>query len=129
MFDQLPHDRGYEPAWRPVSRLLFMAVLEDKSSTTEGSHAILHHLGDHAALPYDVLETAMKAASMVDASTGDLASLHQRLGEAMEKVGLPVTTQQLLPGDGETVREFVLVHALLGESRHAPLARWKIGRA
>lgn len=129
MFDQRPHDRGYEPTWHPVSRLLFMAVLEGKSSTTEGSHAILHHLGDHAALPYDVVETAMKAASMVDASTGDLASLQQRLGDAMAKVGLPATAQQVPPHDGGAVREFVLVQGLLGESRHVPLARWKLGGA
>ena len=129
MFDQLPHDRGYEPTWHPVSRLLFMAVLEGKSSTTEGTHAILHHLGDHAALPYDVVETAMKAASMVDASTGDLASLQQRLGDAMAKVGLPATAQQVAPRDGGAVREFVLVQGLLGESRHVPLARWKLGGA
>lgn len=129
MFDQLPHDRGYEPTWHPVSRLLFMAVLEGKSSPTEGSHAILHHLGDHAALPYDVVETAMKAASMVDAGTSDLSSLHQRLGEAMAKVGLPVTTQQVSPGEGESVREFVLMHGVLGENRHVPLARWKLGSA
>lgn len=129
MFDQLPHDRGYEPAWRPVSRLLFMAILEGKPSATEGSHAILHHLGDHAALPYDAVETAMKAASMVDPGTSDLASLHQRLGEAMAKVGLPATPQQLSPREGGTVRELVLVQGLLDESHDVPLARWKLGRA
>jgi hypothetical protein len=129
MFDQLPHDRGYEPTWHPVSRLLFMAVLDGKSSTAEGSHAILHHLGDHAALPYDTVETAMKAASMVDTGVADLASLHQRLGEAMAKVGLPATPQQPSPHEGGMVSEFVLVHGVLGESRHAPLARWKLGRA
>jgi 2'-5' RNA ligase len=26
-----------------------------------------------------------------------------------------------------TVREFVLVHSLLGQTRHVPLARWSLG--
>ena len=26
-----------------------------------------------------------------------------------------------------TVREFVLVHSLLGQTRHVPLARWPLG--
>lgn len=128
MFDQLPHDRGYEPAWHPVSRLLFMAVLEGKSPSPEGAHAILHHLGDHPALPYAIVEMAMKAASTVDALTSDLASLRQHLGHALVQAGLPATAPSL-PQDGGAVREFVLVQGLLGESRHVPLARWKVGHA
>ena len=56
-------------------------------------------------------------------------SLQQRLGDAMAKVGLPATAQQVAPRDGGAVREFVLVQGLLGESRHVPLARWKLGGA
>lgn len=128
MFDQLPHDRGYEPAWHPVSSLLFMAVVEDKASATEGSHAILHHLGDHPALPYAVVERAMKAAATVDARTRDLASLRQHLGDALAKAGLPATAPPLLQ-EGAAVREFLLVQGLLGGNCQVPLARWKVGHA
>ena len=128
MFDQLPHDRGHEPAWHPVSSLMFMAVLEDKTSATERSHALLHHLGDHPALPYAVVERAMKAAATVDKRTRDLALLRQHLGEALAQAGLPATARSLLE-EGGTVREFVLVQGLLGGNCQVPLARWKVGRA
>ena len=132
MFDQLPHDRGDEPFRQPVSRLLFMAVIDDKTSTSKGSHTILHHLGDHPALPYGVVETAMKAVSHVDVSARDLASLHRSLGAAMEKVGLLSTSQSPSLSssyDGGTARENVLVQEMLGGICKVPLARWKVGRA
>ncbi len=128
MFDQLPHDRGDEPIWHPVSSLMFMAVQEGKASATGGAHAILHHLGDHPALPYGVVERAMKAAATVDARISDLAMLRQHLGEALGRAGLPSTNSSLL-SDGGAVREFVLVQGLLSGSCQVPLARWKVGRA
>lgn len=77
----------------------------------------------------------------------DLAALmafQQALGEAMAKVGLGRWVERrftphvtLLYDDiavgerpiepiGWTVREFVLVHSLLGQTRHVPLARWPL---
>jgi 2'-5' RNA ligase len=73
-----------------------------------------------------------------------LTAFQQALGAAMVKTGLgrridrnftPHVT--LAYGDGEirdlavdpigwTVREFVLVHSLLGRTRHIPLARWPL---
>jgi RNA 2',3'-cyclic 3'-phosphodiesterase len=75
-----------------------------------------------------------------------LESFQRDLGNAIHKVGLGTKAQQrfkphvtLLYDDqsvvehavepiGWTAHEFVLVHSLLGQTRHIPLARWKLRR-
>jgi RNA 2',3'-cyclic 3'-phosphodiesterase len=79
-------------------------------------------------------------------SVAALESFQRDLGNAIHKVGLGTKTEQrfkphvtLLYDDqpvveqavepiGWTVHEFVLVHSLLGQTRHIPLARWKLRR-
>lgn len=69
----------------------------------------------------------------------------RELGVAMKKVGLgqwvdsPFTphvtmlydehevAEQVVDAIGWTATEFVLVHSLLGQTRHVPLGRWPLG--
>ncbi|MDB5775495.1 MAG: 2-5 ligase [Herbaspirillum sp.] len=72
-----------------------------------------------------------------------LAALHRTLAGALEKAGLGPANSRYTPHvtllyDNRlapvrpiapiawTVREFVLIHSLLGRSRHVPLARWPL---
>jgi 2'-5' RNA ligase len=71
---------------------------------------------------------------------GALAALHRALGVALENVGLVSARSRYTPHVTLlydrfvperaiepivwTAHEFVLVHSLLGRSRHTPLARW-----
>ncbi len=73
-----------------------------------------------------------------------LESFQRELGRAMQHVGLGMKAERhfrphvtLLYDDRAiaeqavepiawTAREFVLVHSLLGQTRHVPLARWKL---
>jgi 2'-5' RNA ligase len=74
---------------------------------------------------------------------GALAALHQALGAALENAGLVSAPSRYKPHvtllyDNRyvperaiepivwTAHEFVLVHSLLGRSRHTPLARWPL---
>ena len=142
------------------------------SLATERFHITLHHLGDYAGLPQDVVGAAAEAATTVTTPEfnvvfdrvlsfsgrsgnrplvlrGDnglvaLAAFQQALGLALRKAGLgrwvarsftphvtllyddiSVAEQPIEPLDW-TVREFVLVHSLLGQTRHVPLARWPL---
>jgi 2'-5' RNA ligase len=79
-----------------------------------------------------------------DQGLGDLLKFRRILGEAIirARVGRPVASQftphvTLLYDDIRveeravapirwTVREFILVHSLLGQTRHIPLARWTL---
>jgi RNA 2',3'-cyclic 3'-phosphodiesterase len=79
---------------------------------------------------------------LAGASIPTLESFQRDLAEALRHVGLDMTTEyrfkphvpllydnravveQLVDAIGWTAREFVLVHSLLGQSRHMPLARW-----
>jgi 2'-5' RNA ligase len=72
-----------------------------------------------------------------------LATFHRNLGEALGRHGLPFdgtekftphltllydaqgVTEQSIDPVGWTATEFVLVHSLLGKTRHIPLARWR----
>lgn len=136
-------------------------------------HVTLHHVGDYAGLPEQLVDQARDAAAMVamlpfdvcfnrvasfrrsqslplvlrgdeQAERGGLMSFQQALGQAMTQVGLGRMVNQrytphvtLLYDDRNvaehpvepinwTVREFVLVHSLLGQHRHVPLGRWPL---
>lgn len=138
----------------------------------ERLHVTLHHLGDYAGVPQDVVRMAADAAARVggapfevsfdrvasfaarrsrrpfvllgDAGTAPVIALQRGLGEALGACGLarwvapqftPHVTllydEAMVPAEAiEPVRwrvdEFVLVHSLLGRSRHIPLARWPL---
>jgi 2'-5' RNA ligase len=139
---------------------------------TERLHISLHHVGDYADLPRDVVAAARKAAATVAAPSfevafdrvmsfgrgagnlplvlcaGDdvaqLTSFQQALGAAMSKAGLgrrarsryvPHVTmlydrqqvvEQRVDRIAWTVREFVLVHSLIGASRYVRLGCWPL---
>ena len=78
-----------------------------------------------------------------DDGTAGVIALQQALGAALQKAGVGRANPNFLPhmtllyDDHDvpdqaiepiawTVREFVLVHSLLGQTRHIPLARWPL---
>ncbi len=135
-------------------------------------HVTLHHLGDHAGLPRNVVNDALRAADgtktsgfdvvfdrvesfavrrdkkpcVLLAADGDspLRSLQKLLGDHLIAAGLgkyiernfkPHVTlcydQALVPAHpvasiGWSVREFILVHSLLGQTEHRILGRWPL---
>lgn len=192
MFDQQPYEEERAPL-TVASRLLFLTFpdldasarmasvardlrvehqLSGKTDATGRFHITLQHIGDYPALPYDVVEAAMEAASAIampsftvtfdtassfrsrgphplvlrgNHGVAGLLSLQQRLGAAMERIGLgPARRQSLTPHvtllrdarsiDEQpiepvtwTVRKFVLGYRLLGHSQYGPLRRWRLG--
>lgn len=146
--------------------------LRGKPLKTERFHITLHHLGDYAGLPQDLVEAACAAAAGIAAAPFDvtfdraasfstaprnrpfvlrggdgLASLiafQQTLGEALKKTVLgrwakPAYTphvtllyddrsvpEQAVPAVSWTASEFVLIHSLMGQTLHVPLARWPL---
>lgn len=76
---------------------------------------------------------------------GDLIAFQRALGLAMAGAGLGrqvarsftphvtllydpmLVADAAIPPIGCTVREFVLIHSLIGQTRHVPLARWTLG--
>ena len=184
---------GFETAPQPTDRLFFAIfpdadaaariarlarhlrgehALRGRPLTTERFHITLHHLGDYAGLPQDVVGAAAEAATTVATPEfnvvfdrvlsfsgrpgnrpfvlrgGDglvaLSAFQQTLGWALRKAGLgrwvappftphvtllyddiSVAERSIEPLDW-TVREFALVHSLLGRTRHIPLARWPL---
>ena len=146
--------------------------LRGKPLWTERFHVTLHHLGDFAGLPQDVVGSAKEAGNRVKSSSFDvvfdtvssfghqsrnnpfvlrnsaelqaLYAFRRELGECMAVCGLgrlvkdgftPHVTllyddQVLKPRSvepvGWTVREFVLVHSLLGRTEHRILGRWTL---
>jgi hypothetical protein len=148
MFDQRPDERG-AGFGSLTNRLLFMILPE-----TGRLEITLGEVGDLPALPYDVVDRAIQAASMVDmprftltldrgplqgnGGVAELLALQQRLGEAMKKARLdgawrhPMPHVTLLgdvpnPGGQLVVRDFALVQWPLGRTRCFPLARWELG--
>lgn len=184
---------GFDAAPRPTDRLFFAIFpdiaaaariaqlaqrlrseheLKGRPLAMERFHVTLHHLGDHAGLPQDVVAAAGEAASAVAMPSFEvvfdramsfsgrprnrpfvlrggegvaaLAAFQQALGLAMKKAGLGrwaesqftphVTllyddhgvTEQVVETISWTAHEFVLVHSLLGQSVHVPLARWPL---
>jgi 2'-5' RNA ligase len=190
MSDQLSL-MGFDAPARPTDRLFFaifpdaqtadriarlaMALrgehgLQGQPLKTERFHITLHHLGDHAGVPRDIVASASQAAEALrqapfdlcfdqamsfsgkpgkrpfvlrggDGLTG-LIAFQQALGAAMTKVGLgrwvdqrftPHVTllydahgvaEQAVEPITWTASRFVLVHSLLGQTRHVPLASW-----
>ena len=147
--------------------------LHGRPLAPERFHVTLHHLGDYAGVPRDVVAMADKAATAVTTMApfevafdrvasfssaprnrpfvlrgGDgvaaLMEFQQALGMAMKKAGLgrwakpgytPHVTllyddrsvaEQAVETISWTAREFVLVHSLLGQTRHVALARWPL---
>lgn len=149
--------------------------LKGRVIATERFHVTLHHLGDHAGLPEDLIATARTAAASVamppfevvfdrvgsfsrklgnrplvlrgDDGVVALKTFQQALGLAMTKAGLgrwaesqytPHVTllyddravdEQIVETIVWTAREFILMHSLLGRTRHVPLARWPLENA
>ncbi|TPG08409.1 RNA 2',3'-cyclic phosphodiesterase [Rhodanobacter glycinis] len=139
---------------------------------TERFHVTLFHLGDSAGLRQDVVDTASKAASRVQATSFELVfdqvasfagrrdklpfvlkadggnaplrAFHAELAEQLREVGLAHFAREsfephvTLAYDARTIvpeavspvrwraHEFVLIHSLLGQTRHIPLARWAL---
>jgi 2'-5' RNA ligase len=141
-------------------------------------HVTLHHLGDHAGLPTDLVVAARTAAERVSAQPFEVVFDHavsfagrsrkpgkkpfvlrggeglaavvdfqRRLGEAMkatvagryaEARFTPHLTllyddrevaQRPVDPVGWTVNEFVLVHSLIGQTKHIVLGRWPLQAA
>lgn len=184
---------GFEAAPRPTDRLFFaiypdattaaqIAALAQQLRTQHGLqgrplkperfHITLHHLGDYAGLPQDLVAAASMAGASVAAAPFDvtfdraasftstprnrpfvlrgdgglaaLVAFQQSLGEALKKTVLgrwakpgftPHVTllyddrsvpEQAVPPVAWTAHEFVLVHSLIGQTLHVPLARWPL---
>ena len=146
--------------------------LRGKPLKTERFHVTLHHLGDYAGLPQDLVEVARAAAANIAAAPFDvtfdraasfstaprnrpfvlrggdgvasLITFQQTLGDALKKTVLgrwakPAYTphltllyddlsvpEQAVPVVSWTAREFVLIHSLIGQTLHVPLARWPL---
>lgn len=146
--------------------------LKGKPLKTERFHVTLHHLGDYAGLPQDLVDVACAAAAGVAAAPFDvtfdrvasfstaprnrpfvlrggdgvasLIAFQQTLGDALKKTVLgrwakPAYTphvtllyddrsvpEQPVPAVSWTASEFVLIHSLIGQTLHAPLARWPL---
>lgn len=148
-------------------------ALRGKPLAAERLHVTLHHLGDYAGLPNDVVRTAGEAAGQValapfevtldratsfaahrghcpfvllgdDEGVKPLLELQRTLGEFLKGGGLArrvasrftphltllyddrIAATQAVEPVRWRVDEFVLVHSLLGRSRHVPLARWPL---
>lgn len=146
--------------------------LRGKPLKTERFHVTLHHLGDYAGLPQDLVEVACAAAAGIAAAPFDvtferaasfstaprnrpfvlrggdgvasLIAFQQTLGDALKKTVLgrwakPAYTphvtllyddrsvpEQPVPAVSWTASEFVLIHSLIGQTLHVPLARWPL---
>jgi len=190
-----PSFPGFEPPppFSPTDRLFLGAFLDPNAAERAASlsqslrkefnlrgrplapdrlHITLHHIGDYAGLPPQVVAAIRDAAATVRVSPFEVefdrvASFSGRpgnrplvlrgtdgLAELMKfqrdlaaaitraRVGRPVASQftphvTLLYDDTQveeravepirwTVKEFILVHSLLGQTRHVPLARWSL---
>jgi len=146
--------------------------LRGKPVREDRLHATLHHLGDFAGLPGDLVARARSAADGVslpafdvaldsvasfvgrksgkpfvlrgDGGNAPLHALHEALADAMRATGatLPrgkrfvphvtllyddaIVAAEPVPPIAWRVREFVLVHSLLGRTEHRVLGRWPL---
>ena len=147
--------------------------LHSKLIAPERLHITLHHLGDHAGVPADLVEAAGRAAARMvcppfdvvldhamsfrmrrdkapfvlrtaEGQDGALMDFQRELGLAMAREGLghsvdvrftPHVTLTYAPRELPespvepvrwTVREFVLIHSLLGKTEHRVLGRWSL---
>lgn len=184
---------GFDPPQPPTDRLFFALfpgaevaakigqlalqlrvehVLHSKPLRPERFHVTLHHLGDHAGVPQDIVAAACDAAATVtippfqlafdrvasfsgkpgnrplvlrgDDGVVALKAFQQVLGKAMQIAGLGrwaemrftphvtllyderLVAEQAVEAITWTAQEFVLVHSLIGQSRHLPLRRWAL---
>jgi 2'-5' RNA ligase len=145
--------------------------LSGKALQTDRFHVTLHHVGDHAGLPRDIIALAGEAAASLSMPPFELvldrvasfrrarnlpfvllgaegaspvAHFQEALGAAMKKAGLgrwvassytphltllyddQAVAEQAIEPIAWTVREFVLVHSLLNQTKYLPLARWPL---
>lgn len=146
--------------------------LRGKPVREDRLHATLHHLGDFAGLPGDLVAKARSAADAVSSASfevvlghvasfvgrqsgkpfvlrGDdgnapLHALHGALADALRAAGVPlprgkrfvphvtllyddaVVAAEAVPPVAWQVRDFVLVHSLLGRTEHRVLGRWML---
>lgn len=171
-FAIFPDDTAREAIARLARDIGKQHGLKGKPLASERFHITLHHLGDYAELPPDLVEGAMRAANHMIAAPFDvqfdhvasfatraekkpcvllaedgdspLRRLRKLLGECLieAKQGKHVTRDftphvtlcydrtlvapQAVSRMGWTVREFALVHSLLGKTEHRILRRWSL---
>lgn len=139
----------------------------------ERLHISLHQLGDFVRVPEVIVARACVAAASLDvppfdvtfdrvssfkgraehhplvltgsAGLNELGDFRQGLGDALRKVGLPVSRARFTPhltllyAESRfepqaiepvtwTVREFVLIHSWLGKTRYDVIGRWPLNR-
>jgi 2'-5' RNA ligase len=83
----------------------------------EHLHVTLFHLGDWQVLPQEIVEIAKRAAAEVeDAFKPHVTLLRDPLRAKPLRVN-PIVW---------TVRDFVLIHSLLGQTKHVHLGRWPL---
>ncbi|MEO7885309.1 MAG: 2'-5' RNA ligase family protein [Polaromonas sp.] len=146
--------------------------LKGQPLRTERFHVTLHHLGDYAELPGDLVAIAQDAAASFTAASFEVAFDHvasfssmprnrplvlrggdqlaaledfqRNLGSTLKRMPLgrwarpgytphvtllyddKAVAAQAIDAIGWKVSEFVLVHSLIGQSRHIPLGRWPL---
>lgn len=173
-FAVVPDEYAAQQADRFRQRLCSEHGLTGTQVRPEHFHVTLHHLGDHASVPAEILALAERVAHGVhsvpfEVGFDDVASLpaggargaaaivltggegldklrsfQGQVGAAMAEVGLkpwldghftPHMTLVHDPAEIEresmrpitwTVRELLLVHSTLGQSRHNVIGRWPL---
>lgn len=171
-FAIFPDEAAREAITRLAQEIGKQNGLRGKPLQAERLHITLHHLGDYAELPGDLVEDAASAAKRIIAAPFDVAfdhvtsfatraekkpcvllggegnsplrRLRKLLGECLIETGqgkhvtrdfTPHVTlryervlvpPQAVPAIAWTVREFALVHSLLGKTEHRILQRWKL---
>ena len=154
MFDQPSPMRREEWPQRLLTDRLFFAIFPDavtaariarlrealylelglrgKPLATERLHATLHHVGDYAGLPLDIVASAGDAASAVAMPPFTVAfdgaeSFRGRPGHRPFVLrGEDGVADRRVDTVSWAVHEFVLVHSLLGRSRYNVLARFPL---
>jgi 2'-5' RNA ligase len=155
-----------------ADRLRSLHGLKGRPLTIRRFHVSLHWLGDYDGVPRGIVTRAHDAASRISekpfplifdrAATfsrlqgnhplvlrnanapTELATLHQKLLDAMNRAGLKAkgpksltphmtllyADQKIVAGPVEpvewTVRDFVLIHSIVGESRYVRLGQWRL---
>lgn len=170
-FAVIPDADAVECIVRLTQTLRSEHALHGKPTHADRLHVTLHHLGDFAGLPQDVIAAAGAAAAGVvipafdvmfdsassfagrarqrpfvlrgTAGVADLKQFQRALSGQMKVAGLPARREDFTPHitllyDDRIVlaqpvepvswgvREFVLVHSLLGKSEHRILGRWPL---
>jgi len=172
-FALLPDAAAAEQAMAIAHALKVACRLKAKPPARRRLHVTLHHLGDHAGLPSEIVAQAQAAAAQLCHGPFDvhfdraesflsrrrtlplvlrggrvipLIAFQHALGEALARAGLKrfvsprYTPHMTLLYDARYVaaraagpllwqaRDFVLIHSLLGRTRHAVLGRWTLAQ-